>query len=72
LQASRGAKVEVARVFVSQDAVFDLSSLPPVGCTLEILLAEVGFCEGAKVVLQLGEVAVFLKSIKKRDDRTTV
>jgi hypothetical protein len=44
LEAPRGTKVEVARVFVAEGTVFNLSSLPPVGGTLEVFLTEVGFC----------------------------
>jgi hypothetical protein len=68
LEATRGTKVKVARVLIAEGAVFDLSSLSPVGSTLEVFLAEMSFCKGAKVMLQRGEVAVFLKSIEEGND----
>jgi hypothetical protein len=43
LEAPRGTEVEVARVLVAEGTIFILSSLPPVGGTLEVFLAEVGF-----------------------------
>jgi hypothetical protein len=60
LKAARRAKVEVAGVLIPEGAVFNFRPLPPVGGTFEVFLAEMGFCQGAKVLLEGGEGAVLL------------
>jgi hypothetical protein len=72
LEAPRCAKVEVAGVFIPEGAIFNFRPLPPVGGTFEVFLAEMGFCQGTKVLLEGGEGAVFLQPVKKGDDGTTV
>jgi hypothetical protein len=72
LKPTRGAKMKVARVLISQSAVLDFCTLAPIGSTVKVFLTEVKLSDRSKAPLKRGEITNLLQSIKKGDNRTTV
>jgi hypothetical protein len=62
-KAPRGAKVEVARVFISKGAMANFSPLAPVSCAKGILLTKGFFSEETKAGFKKGESTRFFQAI---------
>jgi hypothetical protein len=62
-KATRGAKMKIARVFVSKSNILNFSSLPPIGGTLIVFCAKVGLGQEAEMALKRRELPSFLKPI---------
>jgi hypothetical protein len=71
-KVARSTKVEIPGVFVAQDAVFDLGTLPPVSGFVGYFVAEGGFGKGTKAAFKSREAAMLLQAVKERNDSSKV
>jgi hypothetical protein len=71
-EPTRGAQVKISGVFVAKGDVFNFCPLTPVSGSIRVLLAEIGFGERSKALLQVREVANLFKFVQEGDDSMAV
>jgi hypothetical protein len=54
LQAPRGAKMEISRVFISEGAALNFGPLPPIGSPVRVFVAKIDLDKRAKALFKAG------------------